>query len=186
MIDKIVALDVETTGLSFDDDDPSTNHQILSIGLIVADGDFNPVDEYYAEIKWNGTSHWNNKAEEIHGLSREYLEEHGKHEGEVATEITEFLLKYFDPEEKIIFLGHNVRSFDIYFFNKLMRKFDFYFRIAHRSIDSFSIGMALFGVSNSDELFNMFYPKRKSHNALEDASMSLGVCRQMRKLMESL
>lgn len=186
MLDKFLALDVETSGLNFDTDDPSVNYQVVSIGLIVSDGDFNPIDEFYTEIKWNKTSHWNNKAESIHGLSKEYLEQNGVHEGEAAVSITEFMLKHFEPDEKIILLGHNVRSFDFYFFNKLMRKFDFFFQFSHRVVDTFPLGLIMFGAENSDELFDIFFPSRKTHNALQDAKMTLTVCKKIKTIMESI
>lgn len=184
-IDKIVAIDVETTGFS-KGDDITANHQVVSIGLIVADADFNPIDKFYCEIKWNGTSHWSQRAEEIHGLTKEHLEEHGLSEEDAVAEITMFLLKHFEPEEYIFFLGHNPRNFDVPFFTKLTNKYDVYFKVAHRTVDSFSIGFTCIGAVDSDSLFSYFYSKRAEHNALEDAAMSLGVCRKIKKLMKSV
>ncbi len=185
MIDKLVAIDVETSGLSFDGD-VTHNHQIVSIGLIVADNEFNEIDSFYREIKHNGTSHWSSKAEAIHGLSKEYLETNGIEEGQAVLEITEFLLKYFNPDESILFLGHNARSFDIPFFNKLTNKFDIYFKISHRCVDSFSIGFVAFGAENSEELFKIFYKNRDKHNALDDARMSLGCCQKLMKIIQEI
>ena len=184
-IEKIVAIDVETTGFS-KGADITANHQILSIGLVVADRNFNPIDEFYCEIKWNQTSHWSEIARSIHGMSKEYLEENGLDEEDAVLEIAQFLLKYFDAEETIFFLGHNPRNFDVPFFNKLTNKYDVYFKIEHRTVDSFSVGFTCLGADDSDTLFSYFYPKRTEHNALEDAKMSLGACRKIRKVMRSM
>lgn len=184
-IEKIVAIDVETSGFS-KGDDITLNYQIVSIGLIVADRDFNAIDSFYCEIKWNGTSHWDKYAEKIHGMSKEYLEEHGLTEEDAVYEITAFLLKHYNADEYIYFLGHNPRNFDVPFFTKLTNKYDVHFKIGHRTVDSFSVGFTALGANNSDELFNFFYKKRDEHNALDDASMSLGVCRKIKKLMKSL
>ena len=64
-MDKLIAIDVETSGVDFGPD-PTRNHQIVSIGLILADKNFNEIDSMYCEIKWNGTAWWNQKAEKIH------------------------------------------------------------------------------------------------------------------------
>lgn len=184
MIDKFLAIDVETTG--FDrSDDVTRNNQIVSIGLVVADNDLSVIDKFYCEIKWNGTSRWNSKAEQCHGLSKDYLEKHGLDEEDAVVQITEFILKYYDIDEPIHFIGHNARSFDIPFFQKLTNKYGISFKVAHRAIDSFGIGYVCLGTEDSDELFGAFYEKRDKHNSLDDALMALGVCRKIRKLFQS-
>jgi len=184
-IDKLVAIDVETTGFS-KGDDITANHQIVSIGLVISDRNFKAIDKFYCEIKWNGTSHWTQQAEKIHGLSKEHLEEHGLSEEDAVYAIAEFLLGHYDPDEYIFFLGHNPRNFDVPFFTKLTNKYDVYFKVGHRTVDSFSVGFAFLGANDSVELFDYFYPKRGLHNALEDAEMALGVCRKIRKIMDSI
>lgn len=184
-IDKVLAIDVETTGFS-KGDSPEKNHQILAIGLIVADSNLNPVDEFYCEIKWNGTSHWTQSAQNIHGLSKEYLDSNGIEEEEAVVKIAEFILKHYDPDEAIIFLGHNPRGFDVKFLNKLMDKYDMQLKIAHRTIDSFSVGFTCLGANDSNELFSYFYERSDIHNALDDARMALGVCRKIKKIMKKV
>lgn len=184
-INKLLAIDVETTGFS-KGDDVAANHQILAIGLIVADAKFNELDKFYCEIKWNGESHWDKNAEKVHKLSIEYLEENAMDEDEAVLAITEFLLKHYTVSDYLYFLGHNAKGFDIVFFKKLMSKFGIEFNIAHRTVDSFGVGFTCFGADNSDSIFKIFYDERKAHNALEDAEMALGVCRNVRKLMDGL
>lgn len=178
----ITAIDVETSGFTRGDD-ITRNHQIVSIGLVIADLDFDTIDKLYLEIKPNGTSHWDTAAEKIHGLSREYLEENGISEEDAVVKIAEFLLRYHEPSDALFFLGHNPRNFDVPFFKKLMTKYGVEFKIAHRVIDSYSVGFTCLGAKDSDELFNMFYKKRGAHNALRDAEMALGVCKNIRKII---
>lgn len=185
IIEKILALDCETTGFS-KGSDITSNHQMVSLGLIVADTDFNPIDKFYVEIKWNETSNWDKYAEKIHGLSKEYLDQYGETEEDAALMITEFILKYFTPDDYIVFLGHNPKNFDVPFLLKLLNKFEIYPKVAHRTVDSFSVGFTALKAMDSNQLFDYFYPKRKEHNALQDAEMSLGACRNVRKLMQEL
>lgn len=184
-IDKILAIDVETSGLT-KYGDVTQNHQIVSIGLIVADKHFKPIDKFYCEIKWNGTSHWNAHAEKIHKLSKEHLEEHGVSEEDAVVLITEFILKHYTADDYLYFLGHNPRGFDVPFFTKLTNKYDVHFKIAHRTVDSFSVGFTCLGAETSDALFEYFYPVRNGHNALDDADMALGACRKIKKIMKSI
>ena len=185
-LDKLLFLDVETSGFT-PGEDITRNHQIVSIGLVVATGEFEPVASLYREIKPNGTSHWNPQAEKVHGLTREYLESNGVSEEEAVADILEFLMKYWNiVDEAIVFGGHNVRPFDIPFFRKLMSKYDVEVKIAFRTIDTFAAGFVALAAQDSEELFNMFGTKRKGkHNALQDATLSLGVCRKIRKLMDA-
>ena len=78
--EKLLAMDCETTGLAINKDDPSYNpdtkeeYQAVSWGLVVADAaTLKPIEKMYIEIQWNGTSVWDNRAQKIHGLSREHL-----------------------------------------------------------------------------------------------------------------
>lgn len=184
-IDKIVAIDVETSGFNYGND-VTTNYQILSISLIVSDRNFKIIDQLYCEIKPNGTSRWTTDAEKVHGFSREYLEVNGVSEEDAVTEITEFLLRHFDINEYICFLGYNPQGFAIPFFKKLTNKYGITFKITSRMIDAFSIGFVALGLNDSKEMFEMFNDKIIKHNALEDAKMILTVCRKIRKLMGGL
>lgn len=186
-IDKILCLDIETSGLNKSSEDITKNHQIVSIGLIVSDGDFNEIDNLYLEIKWNGKSRLDYNAEKVHGLSREYLEKYGISEEDAVVNIAEFIFKYFGTENSIYILGHNAYKFDVPFLRKLLKKYDLdHFKFGSRYIDTFSIGFTLFGKQNSDEIFSLFYKKREKHNSLEDARMALGVCRKVRKMIKNI
>ena len=175
--DKFLAIDLETSGMSFTHDDPSNNfeYQIVSIGLIVSNSKTYSEDAVlYREIKWNGESKWDQSAEQVHGLSLEYLEESGLDEEDAVADIVEFLDEHFDLTRPIVLLGHNAASFDKPFFKALLRKYGIDLKFAHRVLDSFSVGFLAMNAYDSNELFDLMgFPPRKEHNALEDIRYTL-------------
>jgi DNA polymerase III epsilon subunit-like protein len=188
-VDKVLAVDLETSGISFQTKlDPSDNYryQILSIGAIVTDTkDFQPIEKFYIEIKMNGTSEWQMGAERIHGMSEQYLEENGVVEEEALADFVEFVMRHFDMSKPIVLLGHNVSSFDRQFLLSLMKKYDLDFRISSRAIDSATLALVALEARNSDEMFDALgLPPRGKHNALEDIEMTLKVVRVISKLMK--
>lgn len=187
----VLALDCETSGLFRTSDDISydpirkKHAQIVSIGLIVADTEtLKPVDELYVEIKWNGESSWQSGAENVHGLSKEHLEQNGVSEEDAVRQVGSFILQYWDPtKEQVRTLGYNVATFDLYFIRRMFRKFDIEINFGQRHYDISSMGFGTFGTFGSDELFyKMGIEKRKKHNALEDAKIALKVARNIRAL----
>ena len=189
-----LTMDCETTGLKFNSDDPSVGHQAVSWGLIVADSQtLQPVDELYVEIKWNEQSKlartanpsFGKKAEEIHGLTFEYLEEYGMDEEDAVVEIGNFIMKYF-ADGNIRTCGHNVATFDIWFLKRLFRRFDIELKFGSRHIDTSSLGFVNFNVYNSDQLFDeVGFDARGQHNALGDARMTLEAARIMRIIFQA-
>lgn len=180
---KFLAIDCETSGMSFGDD-PSVNHQMVSIGLIISDvKTYKELDTLYLEIKWNGESEWNEHAEKIHGLSKEYLEENGIEEEDAVIQIVEFIIKHFDINKGITLMGHNVSSFDKFFLRAILRKFDITLKFSHRALDSFPVGLLAVNAFDSDDLFNnLGFPPRKEHNSLEDIRYTLKAFRILNKL----
>lgn len=192
----ILAMDCETTGLSFGTDDPSIGHQAISWGLIVADtATLKPVDEMYVEIRWNDDmvdkrmddKSFGKKAEEIHGLTLAHLEEHGKDEEDAVADMAEFILQYWSPTSCIQTLGHNVATFDLPFFRSTFRRNGIELKFGNRHYDTNSGGFMAFETYTSDQLFELCgFDARDSHNALEDARMSLACARTIRVLMNNL
>ncbi len=181
---KFLAIDCETSGMTFGDD-PSVDHQMVSIGLIISDvKTFQEIDSLYLLIKWNGESKWNDKAEAIHGLTKEYLEENGVSEEEAVIQIVEFVMKHLNIAKGITLMGHNVASFDKFFLRSLLRKFGVNeLKFSHRTLDSFPVGLLGVGAFDSDELFDLMgLPARKEHNALEDIRYTLKSFRMLNKL----
>lgn len=194
--EKVLVIDTETSGMAFGTDDPSHNpttgetYQIVSIGLIVASvATFKPVEELYLEIKWDGESKWSKEAERVHGLSLEHLEAHGMDRQDAVAEIGNLVLKYWGPDVSICLLGHNVATFDLPFFKRLMRSEGLELKFGNRYIDTNSIGIATFGTFNSDDLFAAAgLPVRdpSKHNALADAQMALASARLVKQLWTEL
>jgi hypothetical protein len=190
--EKVLAIDVETSGMAFNEDDPSINtatgetYQIVSIGLVVASAlTFKPVEELYLEIKWDGVSKWEAKAESVHGLSKSYLAEAGVTPEDAVVAIANLIADYWGNDVPVCLLGHNVSTFDIWFLKRLLRSFDIHVRFGSRTVDTNAIGLATFGTFNSDDLFElvgMGVRDPAKHNALDDAKMALAVCRFTKQL----
>jgi hypothetical protein len=188
--EKVLAIDCESTGLVFNSDDPSVGHQSVSWGFVVADGKtLKPIEELYVEIKWNEEtklarkkdSTFGKKAETVHGLTYEYLEENGLTEEEAVAQIATLILKYWGPENKICLLGHNVVTFDLWFLKRLFRTFEIELRFGNRHVDTNSVGYVNWETYTSDELFETVgLPVRGEHNALDDAKYSLESARRTR------
>lgn len=183
----IFAIDCETSGMKFGALDPSEGYQSISWGIVASNTEtFKAIDSLYVEIKWDGVSGWSSKAESVHGLSKEHLEQNGMTKEEAAVKIVEFFMKH-DPELKhLLFLGHNVRAFDIPFMRRLLDDVDLKLDIAHRSLDTLSLSMGTVMAQSSDELFETLGIKRKEpHNALSDALAALAVYRKIRSIWNS-
>jgi len=188
----LLAMDCETSGMFFNQDDPSFNPQTkqtfqsVSWGLVVADAiTLEPVDKLYLEIKWNGESEWSEKAQTIHGLTLKHLESHGMTEEEAVIEIGQMLLNYWGPDGNIRCLGHNVATFDLWFLKRLMRKFEIELKFGSRHVDTSSIGFGTIGAYTSDDLFSTLgLPARdpSKHNALDDALLALKSVQLIRTL----
>ena len=107
--ENLLAIDCETTGLDWNGDDPSNGHQAVSWGIIVANGiTLEPIEELYLEIKYNEFSRKAREADpnfgvaaaNIHGLTFDYLEQHGIDEVEAVEKIGNLIIKYWGPKKK--------------------------------------------------------------------------------------
>jgi hypothetical protein len=191
--EKVLAMDCETTGLFFNEDDPSYNsqtgqtHQSVSWGFIVADAKtLKPIEKLYIEIKHDGKSEWNSKAEAVHGLSKAYLKENGMDASEAVEAIANLIIKHWGPTGNICTLGHNVVSFDLCFLKRLMRSQGIVLKFGNRHIDTFAASMGTIQAFNSDDLFDtMGLPVREKHNALEDIEYTLESLRRIKVLWDS-
>lgn len=198
--DYLLAIDCETTGICLNNDSPVYNpntgerHQTVSWGVIVADAKtLKPIEEKYVEIKWNLESlkqkkdnpNFGKRAEEIHGLTRNYLEENGIDEEDAVVEIGGLILKYWGPEVSIRTLGHNVHMFDLQFLRDMFERHEIHLRFGNRHYDTNSVGFVTFGTFNSDDLFETVgFDPRGAHNSLDDAKMALETARRIRVLFQ--
>jgi hypothetical protein len=198
--DFLLGMDCETTGLCTNQANPVFNpstgerHQAVSWGLIVASAEtLKPIEKLYLEIKWNKTSlkqrandpEWGLKAESIHGLTLDYLEENGISEQTAVEQMGELILKYWGPKGNIRTLGHNVMTFDLPFFRDIFERHGIELAFGNRHYDTNSIGFATFGTFNSDDLFEAVgFEKRGDHNALTDAEQALEATRRIRTIFQ--
>lgn len=188
--DYFLAIDCETSGMSFGTDDPSINtktgqvYQSVSWGLVVVDATtLKTVEELYIEIKWDGESEWDKHAEKVHGLSLAYLEENGMTSEEAVVAIAGLILKYWGPDVPVCLAGHNVQTFDMFFLKRLLRSQGIEIKFGNRHIDTNSIGFSVYQTYNSDDLFDVVgCVKRDKHNALDDARNVVRVIRVTRSL----
>lgn len=197
----VLAIDCETTGLCFKSDNPVRRtledgsleeHQAVSWGFVVAKTDnLKPVEELYVKIKWNDScieqreknKKYGKRAEEIHGLTIDHLEDHGITEEEAVVKIGSMILKYWGPETNIRLLGHNVATFDMWFLRDLFRRHGVELKFSNRQVDTSSAGFVNFESYTSDQLFDACgLDARKTHNALDDAKMALTAARTMRSI----
>ena len=186
-ITRLLALDGETTGLHFNADNPATGDgsngyfQAVSWGLIVVDATtLQPIEELYLEIQWDGVSNWNDKAQAVHGLSKQYLKENGVTRSEAVEQIANLLITHWGPSSPIHILGHNPQ-FDLAFLKSDLRSEGLEIKFGNKMVDTNSIGFAVYNTHNSDDLFETIgIEPRKDHNALDDARHALQVVQTTR------
>ena len=202
----LFAVDSETTGVCIgnkdallrldDEGNEIERHQALSWGIIITDAEtMKPVETVYIEVKWNESSKaqreadpkFGTYAENIHGLTFDYLEENGVDEEEALVLIANLIIKYWGNTRPMNCLGHNVH-FDIRFLSDLLDRFGIDTRFSQRHIDSFTIGMSMWDCYDSDELFSLVCggTERKDHNALEDIQLTLEAVRTTRNLFKAM
>lgn len=192
-----IVLDWETSGAVFGGDS-SKEHQGLAFGAIVfRTSDFSPVEKIYRCIKFNEKYKWTESAQKIHGLTKEYLEANGVTQEDAAIDLASIILKYWGPDSKVMFLGHNP-GFDISFTAQLMAEigiefsiersnppvFDSWIQLHHVVLDTSALGFITLGLFKSDMLFDKIgFPERVVHNALSDAEMTLDTCAVIKSLV---
>ncbi len=196
----ILAMDCETTGLCFGTDSPVNNpitgerHQTVSWGLMVIDTHtLECIDQMYVELKWTAASidqrkkdhSFGKKAEQIHGLTKEYLDTHGLTEEQAIEQIWEMVGKYWSLTSCIRCLGHNVHLFDLQFFKDLFHRNGVKLRFGNRHVDNSSISFAAFETYTSDQIFALLgFTDRKKHNALDDIQMTVAATKAVRDIVQ--
>lgn len=193
-------LDWETSGANFKLTYPeqAEQYQGIQLGLVIADNEtFNEVDSLKLNIKFDPKYKWEEGAQKVHGISREFLEENGVSREDAAIEVIEFILKYFQKDtlfmlsdgpidrnsSRICFGGHNL-GFDIAHFKALLAVVGFGVDDHHVKLDSAMIGFHATGMYKSDDLFQLFgADKRGDHDALQDTRQALAVARGIKNLI---
>lgn len=191
----VLSIDSETTGLHMGTAaNPCVNefgeyYQAVSWGLVIADMEtLKPIDSLYVEVQWDGKSIWSPQAEKVHGLSKEYLAQHGVTSEEAVIQICSFILKYYGPDSVIRLLGYNVATFDLPFLRHLLEQHGIVLKFGNRHIDLGSVGTVLLETYTSDQFFDKLnFPPRdpSKHNSLEDAKMTLEAARRIRAVFKN-
>jgi hypothetical protein len=161
-----LAIDWETSGYTVPN--YAAEHQGLSFGACVFEvKTLDIVDSLYCEIQHDPKYKWEDSAEKVHGMSREYLAANGVPMQVAAVKLGNLVIKYFGTE-KILLMGHRLH-FDKAFTEQLTGSIDIKLDWNPIGIDSAAIGMSLIGIERSEELFRYCgLPPRTEHNALED------------------
>lgn len=193
-------LDWETSGADFNKSYPKQTeiYQGVQLGLVIADNEtFEEVASMKVTIKFDPKYTWEDRAQQIHGLSREYLEENGVSREDAAITVIEFLLEHFHKDvlfmlsdgpvdrnsHRVCFGGHNL-EFDIAHFKSLLQEVGFGVDDHHVKLNTTVIGFHATNLYRSDDLFTLFgAEKRGDHDALEDARQALAVARGIKKLI---
>lgn len=181
-----LVFDFETTGSFFDSRlKMGDKIQAIQLGATILRWDtMDVVDTFLVNIKYDPKYIWSSEAEAIHGLSREYLEEHGVSHEEAAIQFANFVLKWFGTEE-VMLIGHNI-IFDIEFLEQLLGPYDIMFKQAITKVDLAAVAYTLFGLHKSDDIFNLLgMPQREEHNALEDCIYTGEAIRMIRDMFLS-
>lgn len=193
-------LDWETSGADFNKSytEQAQIYQGVQLGLVIADNEtFEEVAATKITIKHDPAFKWEDAAQNIHGLSREYLEENGCTREEAAMAVIEFLLEHFNQDilfliengpvdrntHRVCFGGHNL-EFDIAHLQALLAAVGFRIDEHHVKINTTVIGFHATGLYKSDDLFTLFgAEKRGQHDALEDTRQALAVARGIKALV---
>lgn len=191
-----LCIDWETSGVNWGGDS-TVEHQGLSVGIIVFNAHtFEEIESTHIYIKFDGAKYkWSEEAENIHGISINFLAENGISQEDAAVILAEIILKYWGPDSKVMLLGHNT-EFDRRFTNQLLnvigiefsverkQPLDSWIQVHHVMLDTASAGFISFGIYKSDLLFDRIgFPERGKHNALEDARQTLITCKTIRELI---
>lgn len=185
-----LSLDWETSGLN------PLIHQGIQLGAAIFNQEtLEVVETFKVNIQFNSLVYiWDDVAEAVHGISREFLEKNGVGQKEAALMFLAFIDKYFEPKDMIVLLGYNP-LFDMGFTRQLMLLIECEFsiqqlipgmarwiRIYHILIDVASAGFVIHGTIKSDRLFEKLgFPPRGKHDALEDVLLTLRAAGMLRK-----
>lgn len=179
----LCCFDTETSSVNKTGSDLSAGCQVVSLGALIVDSEtFEAVDTLYVEIKWDGVSEWSAGAENVHGLSRAYLEANGVTTEEAAYQFLSLIVKWMGPNPKVMPICHKPQ-FDIDFVNRMISSMGCELNWDSVRIDTAALGACLLGVTGSNVIFEaMGFDARGAHNALDDAVMTLAAAKQFRDI----
>ena len=179
-----LGLDWETSGYSYPN--YAAKHQGISLGVLVYElATLAVVEKAYYEVKFDESKYtWDTKAEEVHGISREHLAQHGMDPMEVAGLLGNLVFKYW-ADGPVMVTAYNP-DFDLAFTEQLLGPFEIMFTPFYRKLDVSIATALMLGTPYSDDLFHItgMY-KRDKHNALEDIEMTIKAMSVLRERLEA-
>lgn len=187
----ILVMDWETSGAEFGmgAEEIAKKYQGISLGLIVAD--FETLEEVYSDyflIKYDEQYTWTQRAEEIHGISREELGKNGVTREEAMERVLGPILEFWGPKGIIVFGAHNA-AFDMAFLQEqILKPAGVALEFHQAKLDTAVLGMMLFGNGRSDFVFELLAgcDGRGAHNALDDARFCLKSMRTAKQLFQEI
>lgn len=188
----VLIMDWETTGAEFGmpAEKIAQKYQGISVGVIVAE--FETLTEVYSDymmIKYDSSKYvWTERAEQIHGISREMLAAEGVELEEAAERILTPIMDYWGPNGIIIFGAHNA-AFDLAFLQEqILKPFNINLEFHQARLDTAVLGLILMGNGKSDYVFEILAgePGRAEHNALDDARLCLSSLRTAKELFSEI
>lgn len=187
----ILVMDWETTGAEFgmSAEEIAKKYQGISLGLIVAD--FETLEEVYSDyflIKYDTQYTWTQRAEEIHGITRDELEKNGVTREEAMERVLGAILEFWGPNGVIVFGAHNA-AFDMAFLQEqILKPAGVTLEFHQAKLDTAVLGLMLFGNGRSDFVFDLLAgcDSRGAHNALDDARFCLKSMRTAKQLFQEI
>ena len=181
-----LAIDFETSGASQDSSKHTVEYQGISYGALIFNFEtLEPVDGVYCEIKFNESKYkWSIDAQNVHGLTKEYLSENGVSQETAACTLAELMLTWLGPTPHVWLLAHN-REFDIAFMRQLLEPFEIMPSICHVGMDTSPLGLFTLRKYRANDIFDLLdLSERGAHNSLEDAMLTLEAARRIRLIFE--
>lgn len=183
---RVLVYDWETTGLP---PSPSMHMrydqgaQGIELGAVVLDitQGWKQIAEFSTRVRFMDHVYpyltWSDKAETIHGIARRDLES-APGPADAYARFENFLSTNFTDGYPILTAGQNP-WFDRYFVEQLALMAERPLpRFSHRMIDATTLGIIMFGIDNSEELFNKVCGvKRDTHTGLQDSILTGTVIR---------
>ena len=170
---NIVAWDVETTGLS-----PQNDH-IIQLAMIKFDENFNIIDQLNHLIIPEGDFNIDPKATKVHGYTKEYIIENGKPLREVAKEIIDFV-------DDCDYLTYNGNTFDVQFIVNDLQQIGYEFPMGDRLFYDAYAMECRFNPRNLSAVYKKYTGEELvgAHDAFADVKATIEVFKHQIKLTD--
>lgn len=170
---NIVAWDVETTGLS-----PQNDH-IIQLAMIKFDENFNIIGQLNHLIIPEGDFNIDPKATKVHGYTKEYIIENGKPLKEVAKEIMDFV-------DDCDYLTYNGNTFDVQFIVNDLQRIGYEFPMGDRLFYDAYAMECRFNPRNLSAVYKKYTGEELvgAHDAFADVKATIEVFKHQIKLTD--